>query len=139
VEDVGAAGGNTNPMAGEPAFTGTDGGSVNGSWGQSRIDLGAYAGAGDTLRLRFELGVDGCNGLHGWYVDNVLVCSSTVSAGQIPNGGSVPGLPLSATKAQGSEITLSWAASCHVSDSDDIQRPQGAPACLEQSITTTCP
>ena len=186
---------NTNPMAGEPAFTGTDGGSVNGSWGQSQIDLGAYAGAGDTFRLRFELGVDGCNGLYGWYVDNVLACSSAVSAGQIPNGGSVQGMPLGATKAQGTEITLSWAASCHVADSDyeiyegtigdfgsyrwkycstggattmtfepgpnsvfylvvpsnldregsygtdsdGIERPQGAPACLEQSITTTCP
>jgi hypothetical protein len=186
---------NTNPMAGESAFTGSDGGSVTGSWGQSQIDLGAYANAGDTIRLRFELGVDGCNGLQGWYVDNVLVCSSTVSAGRIPNGDSVQGMPLSAAKAQGTEITLNWAASCHVADSDyeiyegtigdfgshswkycstggattmtfepgansvyylvvpsnldregsygtdsdGIQRTQGAPACLEQSITTTCP
>jgi len=66
-----AAGGNTCPLAGQPAFTGSDEGSVGGTWGQSQVDLGGLAGPGDTLRLRFELGVDGCNGLDGWYVDDV--------------------------------------------------------------------
>jgi hypothetical protein len=110
--------GNTNPIAGEPAFTGTDGGAVSGSWGQSRIDLSAYAAPGDTLQLRFEFGVDGCNGLVGWYLDNVLVCASEVSAGQIPNGGDATGPPLTMTKAVGTEVTLSWGASCHVADGD---------------------
>jgi hypothetical protein len=69
-----AAQGNSDPLAGQPAFSGTDGGSVSGSWGQSQIDLAA-AGVkpGDTIRLRFDLGMDGCNGLSGWYVDNVTV------------------------------------------------------------------
>ena len=44
-----------------------------GSWGQSQVDLGAYAGAGDTIVLRFDFGTDGCNGQDGWYVDNVRV------------------------------------------------------------------
>ena len=65
--------GNTNPLGGEPAFTGTDGGLVIGSWGQSRIDLDGLAEGGDTIRLRFEFGVDGCTGVDGWYIDNVRV------------------------------------------------------------------
>ena len=67
------AGGNTNPMAGEPAWTGTDGGQVGGSWGTTIIDLGAIASAGDTVNFRFDLGRDGCNGVEGWYLDNVKV------------------------------------------------------------------
>ena len=65
----------TNPMAGEPAFTGSDGGSVSGSWGQSQVNLAGLAGPGDNVKLRFEFGVDGCNGLVGWYVDDVQVYS----------------------------------------------------------------
>jgi hypothetical protein len=72
-----AADGNTNPLAGEEGFTGTDGGVVFGSWGTSIIDLkGAGAKAGDKVKIRFELGRDGCGGNDGWYVDNVkfVVC-----------------------------------------------------------------
>ncbi|MEZ5500082.1 MAG: M4 family metallopeptidase [Steroidobacteraceae bacterium] len=68
-----AAQGNTNPIAGEPAFTGTDGGSVEGSWGQTIIDLSPYAKAKDKIRLRFDIGNDGCGGNVGWYVDDVEV------------------------------------------------------------------
>ena len=70
-----AAAGNTNPMAGEEAWTGTNGGKLHGSWGTSIIDLSALAAAGDTLTLRFDMGRDGCNGVEGWYVDNILVKS----------------------------------------------------------------
>jgi len=71
-----AAAGNTNPLAGQPGFSGTDGGEVTGSWGQSQIDL-ALAGVlpGDTVRLRYDMGLDGCTGLDGWYVDDVQVYS----------------------------------------------------------------
>jgi hypothetical protein len=64
----------TNPLDGEPGFTGSDGGEVSGSWGTSYVDLAA-AGvqAGDSVRLRFDFGRDGCGGLDGWYVDNVKV------------------------------------------------------------------
>ncbi len=65
--------GNDNPLAGQTAFTGTDGGSVGGSWGQSQVDLSGLAGPGDNLRLRFEMGLDGCNGIVGWYVDDTRV------------------------------------------------------------------
>ena len=69
-----AAEGNTNPMAGEPAFTGTDGGEVTGSWGQSQINLSALnVKAGQVLHLRFDMGRDGCGGIDGWRVDDVKV------------------------------------------------------------------
>jgi Zn-dependent metalloprotease len=68
-----AASGNTNPMAGEPAFTGADGGSVLGSWGRSIINLAPYAVANDKVKLRFEMGNDGCGGAFGWYLDDVMV------------------------------------------------------------------
>jgi Zn-dependent metalloprotease len=71
-----AAAGNTNPLAGEPAFSGTDGGSLFGSWGQSQLDLATVGVApGDTIRLRYDMGLDGCNGNDGWYVDDVRTYS----------------------------------------------------------------
>lgn len=81
--------GNDNPLAGEEAFTGSNEGSVSGSWGQSQVDLSSFAGPGDNIELRFELGIDGCNGRVGWYVDDVhvyacpdeLLCDSTPAAG----------------------------------------------------------
>lgn len=109
--------GNTNPMAGEEAFSGSNGGQVTGSWGQSQVDLSSYADAGDAIRLRFDLGVDGCNGLVGWYVDNVLVCTSENGAGWVPDGASVPGTQLTLDKS-GPDIALSWGPSCVAADSD---------------------
>jgi hypothetical protein len=71
-----AAQGNTNPLAGEPGFTGTDGGEVTGSWGQSQIDLTKLAvKAGDAIQLRFDMGMDGCTGIDGWYVDDIKLRS----------------------------------------------------------------
>jgi hypothetical protein len=65
--------GNTNPMAGERAFTGSDGGSVTGTWSQSQISLDGIAGAEESIQLRLDMGLDGCNGLVGWYVDDFRV------------------------------------------------------------------
>lgn len=65
---------NTNPLAGEPGFTGVDGGQTKGSWGESQVDLAAAgASTGDTVQLRFDIGRDGCGGVEGWYVDNVKI------------------------------------------------------------------
>jgi cysteine-rich repeat protein len=77
-----------NPMAGEPAFTGSDEGSLDGSWGQSHISLLGIAAAGDTVELRFELGVDGCSGVTGWYVDEVEVysCADELAPSDCGNG-----------------------------------------------------
>ena len=71
--------GNPNPIAGEPAFTGSDGGSVEGSWGQSQIDLRGLIRPGQWFRLRFDLGVDGCNGREGWYIDRVRIVARPVT------------------------------------------------------------
>lgn len=66
--------GNTNPLAGQLAFTGTDAGTLDGSWGTSIIDLAkAGVGRGDHLRIQLSFGRDGCGGVRGWYVDNVVV------------------------------------------------------------------
>ncbi len=74
-----ASAGNTNPLAGQPGFTGTDGGSVLGSWGQSQINLTLVGVApGHTIRLRYDFGMDGCGGNDGWYVDDVKVRACNV-------------------------------------------------------------
>ncbi len=72
-----------NPCAGEPAFSGVDETTYRGSWGQSQVNLTDRVRPGDTLRIRFNFGVDGCNGIDGWYVDNVrlLMGDSTVRGG----------------------------------------------------------
>jgi hypothetical protein len=49
LNSVGA--GSTNPLAGQRAFTGSDGGSVEGSWGRSHVRLANYAPPGSTVRL----------------------------------------------------------------------------------------
>ena len=67
----GVLNGSDNPLGGEEAFTGTDGGSNGGSWGQSQIDLYGLAFPGDSVQLRFDMGTDGCFGIVGWYVDDV--------------------------------------------------------------------
>ncbi len=68
-----AAQGNTNPIAGEQSFSGTDAGAVDGTWGRSIINLEPYAQPNDKIRLRFDIGNDGCSGRFGWYVDDVIV------------------------------------------------------------------
>jgi cysteine-rich repeat protein len=68
---------NTNPLADQLAFTGTDGGAPTGSWIDTRVNLRGIAAAGDTIRLRFDFGVDGCDGEIGWYVDEVEVYRCT--------------------------------------------------------------
>ncbi len=64
---------NTNPLAGEPGFTGVNQGGLKGSWGQSQVALEGIAQRGDSIRIRFAFGVDGCNGNDGWYVDNIRI------------------------------------------------------------------
>jgi len=39
------------------------------------VSLSAHAGPGDFILLRFDFGVDDCNGFVGWYLDNVQVCT----------------------------------------------------------------
>ena len=82
-----AADGNTNPMAGQPGFTGTDGGEVTGSWGTSHVDLSALRiRGGQDIRFRFDIGRDGCGGIDGWYVDDVTVTVCAPAAAGRPAG-----------------------------------------------------
>lgn len=72
---------NTNPMAGEPAWHGTDEGSNAGSWGRTIVDLTGLVAPGEPFRLRFEFGTDICFGTAlGWYVDDVRIFACTAAA-----------------------------------------------------------
>jgi hypothetical protein len=66
---------NTNPLAEQEAFTGPELDPGSGSWTASSVNLAGIAGAGDSIRLRFDFGVDACFGTVGWYVDEVEVYS----------------------------------------------------------------
>ena len=59
---------NTDPLAGQEAWTG-----VGGSWGASLIDISPFASGGDTIRIRFDFGKDGCTGRTGWFIDDFIV------------------------------------------------------------------
>lgn len=83
-----ATSGNDNPMQGQEAFTGTDEGTVEGSWGTSIVDLSQVGvTANSTLKLRFEVGTDGCNGRDGWYIDEIAVynCNFALSVKDFNN------------------------------------------------------
>jgi hypothetical protein len=67
---------NTNPLAGEPAYTGVDQGELSSTWGQSQIDLGVFVSGGDSVRIRFDFGNDGCTGVEGWYVADFKVLTN---------------------------------------------------------------
>lgn len=126
--------GNTNPMAGQSAFSGTDGGALTGSWGASQATLSGLAGPTDTIRLRFDLGVDGCAGFDGWYLDDVQVCKLVLGAGHVPDAGEVPGSPLVLSKS-GESISLSWSPSCLATD-DDYEVYEGT---IEDGFTSHRP
>ena len=69
-----------NPLGGEQAFHGSDGGTFLSVWGRSYVDLTVIANPGDQVELRFELGTDGCNGVVGWYVDDVSAYTCEAAA-----------------------------------------------------------
>jgi len=79
---------NSNPLAEQEAFTGTIDGNVTGSWRESRINLLGIAAAGDTIEVRFDFGIDGCDGAVGWYVDEVEVynCAAELPPSDCGNG-----------------------------------------------------
>lgn len=115
---------NTNPRAGELAWHGTDQGSLAGSWGTTVVDLSGIAGAGDRVQVQFELSQDGCNGVDGWYVDDVRLydCpplgAPVLSVGDDYEGPDTDGA-----------YTLTW------------QRPEGAagPDTLQESTVACAP
>nr|WP_295932176.1 M4 family metallopeptidase [uncultured Dyadobacter sp.] len=87
-----AAAGNFNPLQGQPAFTGSDGGTIAGSWGQSQVNLSAIGLLpGNTIRFRFEMGTDRCGAVDGWYIDDLRVytCASTPAVHFLTSSASV--------------------------------------------------
>ncbi|MBI4717813.1 MAG: M4 family metallopeptidase [Planctomycetes bacterium] len=73
-----AGAGNSNPMAGEPAFTG-----VSGKFGTSLVNLSRFVSGGETIQVRFDFGKDACAGIDGWYLTDfeVFVCGCDAAAG----------------------------------------------------------
>ncbi len=126
-----SAAGSDNPLAGQPAFTGSDGGTISGSWGTSRVDLSGLAGPGDTVQLRFDMGVDGCSGLIGWYVDDVQLYSC--SATPVP-GISVNPTGLSSQQAVNTVVTKTLAI--NNSGAADLDWSLGEATTLPRSVTT---
>ncbi|UCD28259.1 MAG: M4 family metallopeptidase, partial [Planctomycetota bacterium] len=57
--------GNTNPLRGQPGWSG-----AGGQWGTSLINLSDFVNGEDTIQIQFEFGKDDCNGLDGWYLDD---------------------------------------------------------------------
>jgi hypothetical protein len=73
-----AADGNTNPLGGQPAWSGTNNGSVvDGSWGRTHVDPGNFAAPGDTVQLRWDFGADFCVARRGGDLANLHVFSCT--------------------------------------------------------------
>lgn len=65
---------NDNPLAGRQAFTGANEQSNAGSWGESIVDLSVLAlQPGAAFQLQWTLGQDGCDGMLGWYVDDITI------------------------------------------------------------------
>jgi len=78
---------NTNPLAGEEAFTGSA--LSGGGWGTSLVDLSGFVSSGDTIQIRFDMSKDGCGGANGWYLDDfeVYQCTNVVVPPGPPSGG----------------------------------------------------
>lgn len=135
-----AADGNTNPMAGQDAFTGTDGGQPTGSWGTSYIDLEDLGDAGQTIQFRFDFGMDGCNGIDGWYVDNIAVsyCAVAGAPPATPQTASVVDAFPKVTKVKGkrfSVIVMASAAGKPVGG--DLQILRGTKLIKRAALPTT--
>jgi cysteine-rich repeat protein len=78
---------NTNPLANQPAYTWVSNGD-QGFWEEVRVNLHGLAQAGDRIRFRFEFGIDGCDGVIGWYVDDIRFysCSEELPPSDCGNG-----------------------------------------------------
>ncbi len=76
-----AASGNDNPLEGQVAFSGTDEGTLSGSWSESHLDLSTIGvAANSNVQFRWEMGTDGCNGNDGWYIDNISIFDCSIPA-----------------------------------------------------------
>ncbi|MGH8447426.1 MAG: M4 family metallopeptidase, partial [Solimonas sp.] len=91
-DPLGLFGNNTNPLASEKAWSGSDQGEATGSWGKTIVDLAQLgAKAGDKIVLRWEWGNDGCGGNVGWYVDDTQIYACAKDGGGSTTGGGTTG------------------------------------------------
>ncbi len=100
-----------SPIKGRQAWTG---GSI-GTETEVIVDLSAYDT--QTVQVRFRLACDTSVSSTGWYVDDVVIMSSTActpgTGGSTPQEASPAGSPMTATKGAGSAVNVSYtAASC---------------------------
>lgn len=110
-------GNNTNPNPSEDAWTGFNIGVAQvGSWGTTVANLASVAQPGDTIRIRFVWSQDGCNGVEGWYVDNIRVITCPLLAAPVLSTGSDYENP----DTNGS-FTLSWTRPAGASGPDLLQ------------------
>lgn len=133
--------GNTNPNAGEFAWNGTDQGTFEGSWGTTIVNLSSLTNPGDTIKLRFTYSQDGCNGIDGWYVDNVRVYFCPVLEAPVlslgadyenpDTNGSYTLMWTRPTGASGPDLLQQATVSCAPLLSDDAESGTG-----QWSITT---
>ena len=117
-------GSNTNPNAGEFAWNGTNTGEQGGSWGTTVVNLADMVAPGDKVKIRFKFSQDGCNGVDGWYIDNVKLYNCPVLEAPVLSTGADYENP----DTNGS-FTLNWT------------RPAGAsgPETLQESTTSCSP
>ncbi len=113
-------GNNTGPNPDEDAWTGTNlGGAILGSWGTTVANLSSVAQPGDTIRIRFTWSQDGCNGVEGWYIDNIRVFTCPVFQAPVLSTGSDYENP----DTNGS-FTLKWVRPSGASGPDLLQVTQ---------------
>ena len=96
-------GNNTNPKAGQLAWHGADEGGSTGSWGTTVVDLSQLVEPGRRYQLRFDFGIDGCNGVTGWYVGalSAASCPSLTPPSLVVVGAGTPDTDGSYTLAWG--------------------------------------
>ncbi len=103
----------TSPLDGQEGFSGTDGGVPIGSWGTTIINLSAIGvTAGAQVKLRLDMGRDGCGGLDGWYVDNIKVtaCESPAVPGMLASTTSASADPKKIVKGKPFKVNVTVGA-----------------------------
>ena len=75
-------------------------------------------GSGFVGQSWMRFGPDGALYVSDFSNDRVLRVGAASPAGRVPDGGDLPGTPLTVTHAAGSDLTLTWGASCSAGDSD---------------------
>ena len=83
-----------------------------GSWGTSIVDLAAVGvTAGAQVKLRLDMGRDGCGGLDGWYVDNIKVTTCEAGrAGMLASTTSASADPKKIVKGKSFKVNVTVAA-----------------------------